>query len=170
MAGSVWPEGSYCFRIGHNSISKNYSRQQTELAVLVANREFQKLTGTFLDKRDSLLILQLWRSREGPQAGFREFTKANRLMWKAFSSYFEKFPERRHCMESVRTHIADMWVRTLQKTSLRWHPIRFLFVASFSMSWNPQIAIQGLGQRLLRPFVHVKQYVVTILAQIELRA
>jgi glycosyltransferase involved in cell wall biosynthesis len=136
----------YRFRLGDNSISKKFSGQQMESAALVANREFQKLTGTFLDKRDSLVILQLWSPREGPEACIRDLAQANRSMRKAFSSYFEKFPERRHCMESVRMQIAEMWLR---KTSLR-RPIRFLFVAGFSMSWSPRTAIQGLRRRLLR--------------------
>jgi glycosyltransferase involved in cell wall biosynthesis len=159
----------YRFRNGDNTVSKKYSGQQTELAVVVANREFQRLTGTFLDKGDSLIVLQLWRSRE-TQTGARDLAKANRLMWNAFSCYFEKFPERRHCSGSVRAHIADMWVRTLQRTSLRRQPIRFLCVAGFSLSWYPKIALQGLGRRLLTPFIDLKHYLAASLGKTELRA
>jgi glycosyltransferase involved in cell wall biosynthesis len=148
----------YRFRVGHSSISKNYASQQTELAAQVANREFRRLTGTPLDKRASQIILELWLSRGAPQAGFVELARANRSMWEAFSSYFERFPERRHCMENVRAHVAGMWLRTLHKTSARRQPIHFLFAAAFSTSWSPRTAVQGLRHRLVRPFVQMNRH------------
>ncbi len=137
----------YRFRAGHDSISARSSDEQRRLAVLVAARQYQRVTGITPEQSVVSDAMDRWvPSAYARHSAARQFV-VDRHIRDAVNRHYKRCPDQSDSRRRVHDHLADQLIQARRSVPGLAFSTRAALVG-LAANWSPEMILDVLRQKL----------------------
>ncbi|WP_129793639.1 glycosyltransferase [Sphingosinicella sp. CPCC 101087] len=146
----VLDEVLYKFRIGHASISTQYSSDQQNYGTIVNQRVYHELTGHKIDALWARKLRHFWGGNDKIPFEAKDAVQLNRFLVTAFRAYSASVGAERDCRVQLQTTVARQWIRWASRSAHSTDVVASLKYLLLALRWQPWLPFEIASTRVQR--------------------